>query len=350
MRLPFLALFCLGLSSAPLVASAGAAPTAETAEPTDGLESFRELDVVLRPIAERLLASDSEDSFLASLDAELFRTDPLTRLFAAMREFDGEALVSVLAERRTADALAAATDAAVAVTSRQYREEIQRGFADAAKVAELGFGRPESPLALELDALSALEPDEVSAAALRELGDARHSLKMRAGLLAIFRSNLCMAVLAVASDTGIVLPSWMAELSVRMWRQGQELVLAQLESRPAPALREERLTPLSRVMLSFCCDATDSLGPILVNDPTAAPLLQKIADHLPRFFADTSINLLNLRPGHDVESSRDTLVVEVQVARGDPQAWTALDRFDRDWWLDAASESATEIIVDIRRT
>lgn len=347
MRLPFLALFCLGLSSAPLVVSANVpSPTEESATP-DGLDGFRDLESVLRPVAERLLACDSEASFLAALDAELFRTELWARLVSVVQAADNEALASVLEDSSTHPENV--VDAAVAVTSEEHRAELARGFVDAAAITTAYLAPPTQQIAGELQALATQRPNELFALAFRELGDRRIPMQERRTALAILRFSACTLVLAVASETGSVMPAWMAALTIRLWRQGHEQILARLADRIAPPLREERLTPRSSILLAFSCHEPDTLATIFDRCPAAIALLNGIAENLPRFFAEPGIDHVRVRPSADEEAPANRLLVDIYVPEDDSAASTNLDRFDEDWWLEASRLGGADIVVDIRR-
>ncbi|MCY0987353.1 hypothetical protein OV203_09485 [Nannocystis sp. ILAH1] len=300
----------------------------------------------MRPTAERLLACGSEESFLAALDTELCRTEGLARLVAMMRELDGEALTAALADfsARTDESV----DASVLVTTEELRDELRHGFEDAAKLARLLVGPTDSEFVRQTQALSQYDPQQLAAAGIAELGGPRLSPEDRRVGLAVLRSTGAMFVLAVAADTGRTMPLWMAELAVRLWRQGHEQLLAHYEHRSAPALREERSTPIASLLFSFVWLEPDALADILTREPATLPLLREIATNLPKFFGG-SIDHLRLRPNLHTDGARDELAVDVCVTADAQGAPEALERFDEAWWFDAARASNIEIVVDLRR-
>jgi hypothetical protein len=344
MRAPALALFLWGVGSAPLVVSASVTPAAE-AEESPILAQVRELDAIMRPTAERLLACDSEESFLAALDTALCRTEGLARFVAMMRELDGGGLAFTPDDTSGIDE---AVDAIVLATTEELREELRQGFVDTAKLAQLLLDPADSEFVRQLQALPSYTSQELADTSIAALGGPTLSLQDRRVALALLRANVAMFVLAVAADTEKAMPRWMAELSVLLWRQAHEQLLARYEHRPAPALREERLTPMARLLLSFSWLEPDTLADILTREPATLPLLQEVAVQLPRFFGD-SIDHLRLRPNLHTDAARDELAVDVCVAADARGAPEALERFDEAWWFDAARASGVEIVVDIRR-
>lgn len=337
----------LGLSSLPLVGPPStAAPEEERALP-DTLDRLQELEAVVRPTADRLLACTTEEEFLAATDAELLRLESLSLLLAIVLDIEPDELATRLG---SAPESSKVLDDLAAVTATELRDELVHGITDAAKITALSFSR-ENVDWTEFRERFANRPRALAASALAELNQAGKPLTERLAGLAVLRSNISMFVLASASETGSPLPRWMADLCIRLWRQGHEQILAQLEHRPAPSLREERLTAISAVLLSFVCDDPEHLGSAFRKHPTLAPMLQRVAVNLPRFFPEGAIDHLRVRPSAGTDSpEEDVVVVDVFVHVHDAIAQGALDRFDEEWWLEASTESTAEIVVDIRRT
>ncbi len=329
----------LGSGFSPNLAQTGRSHGPSSVQDThdEALVLAQRIEAIVAPQAKRLLQCDDETSFLAALDLELFQVDPMVDLLKLVSEKPSLALLAPSKAEQEAF-----TEALVAITSEKHRRDISQTLDASIRLAQ--------HIAPDVDSFLLESPQAIASSFLAELGDAKQSRRARLSTLAFHRSNLAYFALVFAAQSKSTMRPWMANLTVQLWRQGQEQLFSKIqEDNAPPPLRVPSLSPFAETLLGYSCHDTSALSIALSRDDTLPEMLEQIRNNLRARFPENSIEHLVLRPSLDPEVPAGTaLLVEVQTRIEPVKARAHLDRFDDAWWLDVSSNMDTELSVDVR--
>jgi hypothetical protein len=81
-------------------------------------------------------------------------------------------------------------------------------------------------------------------------------------------------------------------------------------------------------------------------NPSLVPLLVEARRTVPRFFPGETRVRLQVLADRDDEDHTDLFAI-IQTALPEDDALRCLDRFDEEWWLDAAGRAGGRLTIDV---